>query len=463
MRRVVAGLLVTAAAMAAPAVSAAVPALTGEFPVDGTPGRLTVDASGSAWVSVPGAAHDVARVTPAGVATHFDLPGVGNIAAFSGLTTAPDGRVWGTAAQVVAHFSPADPVGTLVTIPIPQLISPDDLTFGPGGRVYTAATVGAQARIFIVDPASGTVVNPGGTVVTGLQSPRGIAAGGDGKLYLGDFAGNQVVSFDPATDAAVAYPVGGGVQAVAAGPGQQVAYSVPSDVLGRLTPGDTPAPTTVVGADSFGLALGADGAYWAPHFVGAELTRFTPEGTATQPIAFTDAATAGPRRVAAGADGTIWVSLEYPGFPSGKVARVAGLETPAPPSPPSASGARPGLSPVIAPRSVRRGAAVPVRVRLDQAAVLRVRVDRVLAGRRTALGRCVAPRAAPRGARPCARYVTVRIFARPGVAGMNRLKVGLRSPRRAIVPGRYRIGVSARGSTPPATSWRRAVVRVLAR
>ncbi len=71
-----------------------------------------------------------------------------------------------------------------------------------------------------------------------------------------------MVSFDPATDAAVAYPVGGGVQAVAAGPGQQVAYSVPSDVLGRLTPGDTPAPTTVVGADSFGLALGGTLVLW---------------------------------------------------------------------------------------------------------------------------------------------------------------------------------------------------------
>ena len=84
MRRVVAGFLVTAAALTGPAVAAAVPTLTGEFPVDGTPGRLTVDATGSAWVSVPGAAHDIARITPAGVAPHFDLPGPGNLTAACG-------------------------------------------------------------------------------------------------------------------------------------------------------------------------------------------------------------------------------------------------------------------------------------------------------------------------------------------------------------------------------------------
>ena len=58
------------------------------------------------------------------------------------------------------------------------------------------------------------------------------------------------------------------------------------------------------------------------------------------------------------------------------------------------------------------------------------------------------------------RYATVRVFARPGVAGVNRLKVGLRPPRGVIAVGRYRIEVSARGATPPATAWRRATVEV---
>lgn len=466
---------IAAAAVLVPAAVGA-PTLTGEFEVDGTPGRLAVDADGAAWVSVPSGTHDVARVAPDGTVTHVDLP---DIAAVPGITRGPDGRMWAIGVAGVVSFVPADPLGTATFLPIPSLDTVDDLTFGPGGRLYAVATVGAENRMYIIDTGTlpGTLVNAGGTVVPGLQTPKGIAAGGDGKLYIGDFGGEQVVSFDPADAGVVAYPVGGGVQGVAAGPGEQIAYTVPNNqVVGRLTPGGAPQPTTVPESDAFGITLAVDGAYWTPGFVNDTAVRFAADGTFTRPITFTNPGVPpGPRHVAAGADGTVWYSLEFPGETKGKVARIAGLEPPPPPPPPGGGGGgtppgggatdppRPSLTAVTAPRTVKAGRAFVVRARLSAPAQLRIRLDRVLPGRRAAGGRCVAPRPSLRRARTCVRYLRLRSFARQGAAGVNRVTIAPRTRVGALRVGRYRVQVSARGQVPPATAWRSATVRVVPR
>lgn len=459
-RRSWAALAVAIGAMTLAPAAVGAPVLTGEFEVDGTPGPLVVDATGTAWVSVPSATGDTVRVTADGTTAGFDLPG---IVAVSGITRAADGRIWAIGAAGVASFLPADPAGTAQFLPIAGLGGAPDLTFGPGGRLYAVGEDGGQSRVFIIDTGTlpGEVVNAGGAVVTGLQTPRGIAAGGDGRLHMGDFAGEQVVSFDPATGTAVGHPVGGGVQGVAAGPGEQIAYTVPTlNVIGRLSAGGAPQPTTVPGSDSFGVAYAADGAYWAPGFVSNRAIRLAADGSYTEPVAFTDPGIPpGARRVAAGPDGTVWYSLEFPGEPTGKVARIAGLEPPPVPAP---LASRPKLTGVAAPRTVRAGRAIVVRARLAAPARLRVRIDRALPGRRAAAGRCVAPRPSLRRARACVRYQGLRAFARQGVAGANRVVVAPRTRTGPLRPGRYRIRISAAaaGLTSP---WRTATVRVVAR
>jgi streptogramin lyase len=477
LRKLGVGLAVCAAVGLAPGLAAGAPTLAGEFDVAGDPKRLTVGTDGTAWVSVPFGGNDIARVTSAGAVTPFDLPNVANAVGPAGLATASGGRIWGTADGGIVSFDPADPENTATFLPIISLATPDDLVFGPGGRLYAVGLDGgAQARIFIIDTttAPGVLVNAGGTVVTGLQTPKGIAAGTDGLLYIGDFAGKQVVSFNPADSATVAYPVGDGVQGVGAGPAGQIAYTVPSDALGRLTAGGTPQPTTVTGSDSFSIKLGSDGAYWAPGFVNGTAIRFATDGTFTEPITF-GGTNPGPRHVAIGPDKSVWFSLEFPdALGQGRVARITGVEPPPPPpsngggttpvTPPPTSEPTPlipppGMTRPNAPRSVRVGRAIPVTTTFTQNATLLVRVHRILPGKRAA-GRCVAPRPALRKARGCVRYVLLGSFARPRAAGAVRVAVGPRIGKKRLTVGGYRIGLRARSSAGLVSPWRTVVVRV---
>lgn len=464
-----------AAAVMAPAAVAA-PALTGEFEVDGSPGRLAVDATGTAWVSVPSGGSDTVRVTPAGATTSFDLPGIGAVA---GITRGPDGRMWALGDEGVVGFLPADPAGSAQLLAIGGLGSADDLTFGPGGRLYATGASGGQARVFIIDPAAppGTLVNPGGTVVPGVEQPRGIAAGGDGRLYIGDFAGAQVVAFDPAGGTPQPHPVGGGVQAVVAGPGGQIAYTVPNEVIGRLTPGGAAQPTTVPGSDSFGLAFAADGAYWAPGFINNRAIRFATDGTFTEPITFSTppGSTPGPRRVAAGPDGTVWYSIEYLGEGRGAIARIAGLEPPATADPPAGGGggggggeaapAPPRLRVTVGAKRVRPGKAIALRARLWAPARLTVRVQRPLPGKRVGTGTCKPPRQVrSRRATACTRWVGVPWLARTvrGTAGLNRIGIATVSGSRKLANGRYRVRVRASAGG-VSTPWNAVTVSVTPR
>jgi hypothetical protein len=124
-------------------------------------------------------------------------------------------------------------------------------------------------------------------------------------------------------------------QGVAGNPNGQYAFSQPTEEpreFGVVTPGLAPIVTLVPGKDPFGVALGSDGAYWAPEFNSDGLLRITPAGVVTGLTGF--AKGSAPRQIAAGPDNTLWVTLEM----TKKVGRVSGLEPPsvisAPPPPP---------------------------------------------------------------------------------------------------------------------------------
>lgn len=104
----------------------------------------------------------------------------------------------------------------------------------------------------------------------------------------------------------------------------------------------------------------------------------------------------------------------------------------------------PGLSALqLAPSTVRPGGTTTLRVTLDRAARLRILVQRAQRGtlRR---GRCVAPRRGLKGRR-CTRWSTVRTVSAAGRAGANAIRIALKSGRRALPAGTYRLRVSATG------------------
>jgi hypothetical protein len=106
----------------------------------------------------------------------------------------------------------------------------------------------------------------------------------------------------------------------------------------------------------------------------------------------------------------------------------------------------------------RRGASV--RYTLTAAATVRLKIDKLVSGRRRA-GRCVPPKRAPRG-RACTRAVPVRgSFSHAGTAGANSFTFTGRLGGRALRPGRYRLTATPVGADGLAGAPKQAQLRVL--
>jgi hypothetical protein len=105
---------------------------------------------------------------------------------------------------------------------------------------------------------------------------------------------------------------------------------------------------------------------------------------------------------------------------------------------------------VRAPATVRVGARATVRLRLNRAARVTVRLVRLRTGVRRN-GRCVAPKPGRRGAR-CTRTTTVRTLRRSLPVGasavaLSRSFIGTRTGRYRLVVGATADGLSAPSAT----------------
>lgn len=324
-RLVLLGALVVALA-AAPA--AAAPVVDGEFDVPGldTNNKLAAGPDGNVWVTLGGVVEDVARITPAGEVTPYDL-GVNNPL---GIAAGPDGRLWVTYNTGVVSFEPGDPVGTKDPTTIAAVTGTHSIVTGPDGNLWVAA----DDNLIKVPP--GDPGNPVVTPVAGL-GPRGIDVAG-ALLAIADFGNSRILT--ATTDVAPVlsgYPTTDAPQGVAGAASGLVAFSAPNNNLGLLTPPGPPVPIAVPGTDPFGVALGPDGAFWSALFVTDSVARLTPEGQLTTLGGF--AAGSGPRQIAAGPGNTLWVTLET----TNKVGRVSGVNPPDPPL---------NLGPIAGPRRV---------------------------------------------------------------------------------------------------------------
>ena len=159
--------------------------LLATYPDSDTPFFVTLGPDGNVWYTLN--AHEIGRITPAGVITHFAWPGE-----FPGpIISGPDGDLWVSGDnEDFQHFQAVigrvTPSGTITTFPVPAFPDPlvgntgepDSLTAGPDGNVWYAD---------VLDGVIGRIT-PGG-VVTQFATPRGvepadIAAGPDGNLWF---------------------------------------------------------------------------------------------------------------------------------------------------------------------------------------------------------------------------------------------------------------------------------------
>src|SRR3954452_18801035 len=435
---------VAAALLLVPAGADADPTLSGMSPVTGTPGRIAQGFDGNDWVAIFRA--ELGRVAPDGTVTEFPSPGGVEIQGLtSGPSTAggPDNRIWLSYNGGVAAWNPA--TNTAQNFPIAKITAAQGIAKDAGGNLW------------VVDSSDGlTEVGPDGTKIQDVavagSGGRDIALGSDGRLWWADFAAGAIRATTTANPAVTTtYATGGGPQGIGAGPAGQLAFANPSNAVGRISTAGDVQPTSTPATDPFGVAYGADGAYWIAQFNTQSLARLTPDGALTTPIAFP--AGSGPRRIAAGANNTLFVRLET----SKAIARVTGVTAPPPPPPPAATTPAPETStPPVTPaapdrtppaisrfsmsaKSIAVGSTVAtIAFTLSEGGSVVVTIEKVKGGHL----RGATCRATGKG-RSCLRYVAVKRIRHASVAGGNGLRFSGRFGRTRLSPGAYRLSLVA--------------------
>ncbi len=448
--------------LVAPALAAAAPAVDGEFALTGKPVHLAPGPDGNMWVAMTDSTrgNDVASVTPAGVVTEFDLPGIINTA---GIVTGPDGKLWATHSNGgggVFRFATTDPRGG-ADVPVSDITDARSIVVGPDGNLWTASGDKAIRITPVAVPVATSFT------VTGMAA-HDIVRGGDGLLYIaeGGSGAGHVVGLT--TDGRPTLYATGGGQGVAAGPAGQIAYTNPvnsPEQIGRIAPGTLrPLTTDVANIDPTGIVLGNDGVYWIANFGSSTLSRFTTDGVVT---AFPGlSAGSGPRWIAAGPNDTLWVGLET----AQSVARVTGVSAPVvtPPGggggggggmPPGGGGGGgggttappPNLPPVpsklFLPKRLHPGQHADVDVTLSEAATLTLRFTRMLPGKRTRAGRCVRPARSLRRRPSCTRVAKVGTLTRSVGSGAVTISWDGKVAGHKLAVGSYRLSIEAADAT----------------
>lgn len=300
----------------------AAPAVSGEFSVPGlgSNNKLIAGPDGNMWVTTGGGGKDVAKITPAGQVEEFAIEAVTP----SGIAVGPEGRLWVARNGGLVSFEPGNPTGTKQVFNIATIGNQPSVALGPDGNLWVVGE--GKENVVRVPPG-----NPAGATafpIAGLQTPKDIDAAGS-LLVIAAF--EHIFAVSTAGAIAGDHKVGGQAQGVGGNPNGQYAFTQPVTTpkeIGLLSPTAAPIVRSAEGTDPFGIALGADGAYWSPEFISDGLTRITADGTVSGLTGF--AKNSAPRQIAAGPGNTLWVTLEM----TKKVGRVSGLEPPLPPPPP---------------------------------------------------------------------------------------------------------------------------------
>jgi hypothetical protein len=327
-RIVMTALAALAALLGTGAAASAAPVIDGQFPLASpveTNTKIASGSDGNIWVVVHGVENDVARVTPAGEVTEFELE---NIEQLSGIAPGPEGKIWVTATGKVASFSPSDPKAS-------QVFTNNDVTSnapivaGPDGQMWVAASNNV-VHFSPADPEG----SKGSFPVEGLQ-PRDIDVAGS-LIVVADAGKPRIVTLTTAGAVQPDFVIGhegvGAAQGVAGSPSGQIAFSDPGaspESIGLITP-PSPAQEFERDGDPFGVALGSDKAYWIALFGGAGqpgVERLTSTGEHTYLGGLKPGF--GARQITAGPNNTMWMTAENNVENEFEVVRISGLEPPA--------------------------------------------------------------------------------------------------------------------------------------
>jgi len=307
-------------------VASAAPTYGGSSKVSATEAnnlKITSGPDGNVWLTLAGSAKDVAKITPAGVVSEYDLTGIANP---RGIAAGPEGSLWVTFEGGVAKFSPSSPETTTVEFPIAKVKLGSSIVAGPEGRMWVA-TEGALVSFLPAEVATSEVEVP----IAGL-TPHDIDVAGTG-LVIADGGNGRIVTFQPGPlpktgEVKFVRNPTGTSQGVAGNPNGQIAFSE-SDGEESLALATPPSPATSIllkVGDPFGVALGPDGSYYFAMAGDDNVRRLTPTGEVSTITGFPPKFF--PRQITAGPGSTLWVAMEIPGFNTVEVARITGVELP---------------------------------------------------------------------------------------------------------------------------------------
>jgi virginiamycin B lyase len=284
------------------------------------------------------------------------------------ITLGPDGKLWFAerAGDKIGRVTPGNPP-LIEDFPLPiGFNAPFNITVGPDNKIWATASNGAGAVVKIDPPNPAAMQGHGGY---GVGNAAGIAAGADGKIWLGDQAG-KVVRIDPATmneetvsdidltgfnvrnlapgpdgnvwvtdfggriarvtPAGVPKPFdipGDGAWDIVKGPDNNLWYTAPegnNSKIGRITPaGEFGTQFDVTDAgDQLGITVGPDGALWFAQAVANDIGRMTLDGQFSEVKGLTAAAR--PEYIALGTDNTLWFTEKD----GNRIGRITGIDVP---------------------------------------------------------------------------------------------------------------------------------------
>jgi streptogramin lyase len=312
----------------------AVPTVSGKFELGTeieTNNKIAAGPDGNMWFTLPG--KKVGKISPAGLIQEFELKGIEGAI---GIAAGPEGRIWVVATGKATSFLPSNPTGTEQDFASALINGEPNIVLGPEGLFWVASL----NKVAKFSPANfnGTIAE---VKLSGTEeiSPKDIDVAGSSIVIsdtdtVGVAETSRVVTFTSAgkeTD----FTIPGASQGLAGAPGGQIAYSAAGakpEQAGLITP-PGPASAFELTGDPFGIAYGADQAFWIVQFAKGGLTRLTSSGE-TSFLGGLPVESA--RQVAAGPGGTLWVTMvkKEGTVPVSAIARISGVEPAVTPPPP---------------------------------------------------------------------------------------------------------------------------------
>jgi len=325
-------LLVAAPASAEPTVTEFSDGLTASAGL----ADIVLGPDGNLWFAEKDASK-LGRVTPGNppVIQEFPLP-VGFTQPFN-ITVGPDNKIWATATNGAPSVVRIDPSNTAEFVGhggYGLSGTAAGIAAGPDGKIWLGSQGGVVARI---DPATMNEESVSDIPFTGFNI-RNLAPGPDGNVWVTDFGGHIGRSTPAGVVTDFDVP-GTGTWDILTGPDGNLWYTAPegdNSKSARVTPAGefgTQFPATNAG-DQLGITVGPDGALWFAQAVANDIGRMTLDGQFSEVKGLT--AGARPEYIAPGPENTLWFT-EKDGNRIGRITGIdvggGGTTTPPPPPP----------------------------------------------------------------------------------------------------------------------------------